>query len=330
MYRATLIGCGKIGSEFADDPCVAGIYSHAGAYVACPHTTLVAVCDRDPEKLERCGERWNVTTRYLDAHQMLAEQQPEIVSICTPDSTHYDLICAAIATSSVRAILAEKPLSLDLREAQEIVRLASKRNLVLLVNYSRRYSQGHNRLREFIKSGSIGEIQTVGGYYTKGILHNGTHWLDLARFLVGEVTRVWGHDVRKEGGDDPTLDAFLEFDNGANAYLHGCDAGAFTLFEMDLVGKDGRVRIVESGHAFEIYEVGHSPHYRGYRTLVQKEKLLDGLQNVLLNAVEELVRCLDEGGQPSCSGVEGIEALRIALAVRESARTGQMLSMRQS
>ena len=329
-YRAALIGCGKIGSEFADDPCVSGIYSHAGAYAACEGTTLVAVCDRNPEKLEGCGERWNIAARYLDPHQMIAEQQPEIVSICTPDSTHYNLICAAIATRGVRGILAEKPLSLDLWEAQEIVRLASERNLVLLVNYSRRYSQSHNRLREFIKSGNIGEIQTVGGYYTKGTLHNGTHWFDLARFLVGEVTRVWGHDVRKEGGDDPTLDVFLEFDNGANAYLHGCDAQAFSLFEMDLVGRDGRVRIVESGHIFEIYQVGPSPHYSGYRSLVRKDKIVDGLQNVLLNAVEDLVRCLDEGCQPSCSGIEGIEALRIALAARESSLTGQMLSLRQS
>lgn len=330
VYRAALIGCGKIGSEFADDPRVAGIYSHAGAYAACEGTTLVAVCDRNLERLERCGEGWNIAARYLDAHQMLEEQQPEIVSICTPDSTHYDLICAAIATPGIRAILAEKPLALHLKAAQEVVRLASERDVVLLVNYSRRYSESHINLRDFIKSGRIGEIQTVGGYYTKGILHNGTHWFDLARFLIGEVKRVWGHNVREEDGNDPTLNAFLEFDGGASGYLHGCEADAFSLFEMDIVGKVGRVRVIESGHTFEIYQVGDSPHYTGYRTLVQKEKLVDRLQNVLLNAVEDLVRCLDEGGRPFCSGVEGIEALRIALAVRESALTGQILSLRQS
>ena len=327
VYRAALIGCGKIGSEFADDPRVAGVYSHAGAYAACEGATLVAVCDRDPEKLKRCGERWNVTARYLDAHQMLEEQQPEIVSICTPNSTHYDLICAAISTPGVRAVLAEKPLTLELKTAQELVHLASERGVVISVNYSRRYSKNHQKLREFIKSGQIGEIQKVNGYYTKGILHNGTHWFDLARLLIGEVDYVWGINTRKEDGIDPTLDAFLEFEGGASAFLHGCEADVFSLFEMDLIGTDGRVRVVDSGHAFEIYKVAESPYYTGYRTLLPRDKETGGMHNALLHAVEDLVHCLNEGGQPLCSGADGVAALKIAFAVRKSARSGKMMSL---
>jgi len=328
VYRTAIVGCGKIGSEFADDPRVAGIYSHAGAYLACPYTRLVAVCDRDPARLDRCGERWNVRARYFDARQMLAEQQPDIVSICTPDPTHCDLISAAIATPGVRAVLAEKPLALDLKAAQEIVRLASERDVVLLVNYSRRYSKSHINLRDFIQSGQIGEIQTVGGYYTKGILHNGTHWFDLARFLIGEVKRVRGLDIRKEYGIDPTLDAFLEFEGGGSGYLHGCEADAFSLFEMDVIGKVGRVRVIESGHIFEIYQVGDSPHYTGYRTLICTNKLAGGMHNVLLHAVDDLVYCLNEGGQPRCTGKDAIAALKIGLAIRESSRSGQTIQLR--
>jgi predicted dehydrogenase len=306
---------------------VKGIYSHAGAYAVCPETVLAAVCDRDPAKLERCGERWKVAARFRDAEQLLLEHQPEIVSICTPDSTHYDLIRASLTTAGVRAVLAEKPLALTLEQAEEIVRLAHERRVVLLVNYSRRYVESHIRLKDFLRSGGIGDIQTIGGYYTKGTLHNGTHWFDLARFLVGEVARVWGFDVRKEPGDDPTLDAFLEFDCGASAHLHGCDAKAFSIFEMDLIGTRGRVRVTESGHTIETFHVVNSPHYTGYRTLAQENKLEDGMQNQLLHAVEDLVRCLNEGSQPRCSGADGLAALKIALSVRESARSGHAVTL---
>jgi predicted dehydrogenase len=322
-YRAALIGCGKIGSEFSDDPRVKGVYSHAGAYVARPETTLVAICDSDPEKLERCGERWKVAARYRDPQQMLAGERPDIVSICTPDSTHYDLIRTAIASPGVRAILTEKPLALGLAAAHELVRLASERNIVLAVNYSRRYADSHVWLKEFLKSGGIGIIQTISGFYTKGVLHNGTHWFDLVRFLVGEIAQVWGFDALKEDGDDPTLDAFLELDCGACAHLLGCRAAAFSLFEIDLIGTRGRVRVIESGHTFEMYHVVNSPYYTGYQTLALKDKLEDGMNNVLLHAVGDVVRCLKEGSQLRCSGSDGVAALEIALAVRESARSGR-------
>ncbi len=328
-YRAVLIGCGKIGTEFADDARVKGIYSHAGAYAACSKTTLVAVCDSDPGKLERCGERWNVTARYQDAMQMLDEQRPDIVSICTPDASHYDLIKAAISVPGVRAVLAEKPLAVELESALDLLSLASERGVVLAVNYTRRYAINHIRLREFLKSGGIGTIQTIGGYYTKGTLHSGTHWFDLARFLVGEVAWVQGYDRRKEEGDDPTLDALLGFACGASAYLHACDATAFSIFEMDLIGTSGRVRIVESGHAIEVYHVVDSPHYSGYQTLAQKDRLEGGMEDVLLYAVQDVVRCLEEGGQPRCSGVDGVAALKIAFAVRNSAGDGRIVNLRR-
>src|SRR6266849_5052572 len=97
VYRAALIGCGRIASEFAEEPgfASAGICTHAQAYAACEQTQLVAICDSAERKLERCGRRWNVAARYHDAGRLLLEQHPEIVSVCTPDSTHYELVQAA-------------------------------------------------------------------------------------------------------------------------------------------------------------------------------------------------------------------------------------------
>ncbi|MBI3015547.1 MAG: Gfo/Idh/MocA family oxidoreductase [Candidatus Tectomicrobia bacterium] len=306
IYRAALIGCGRIGSEYDEAPRVKGIYSHAGAYAACPQTRLVAVCDKDPDKVARCGERWSVAARYCDPQQMLAEQHPDIVSICTPASTHSSIIHTALATPGVRAILAEKPLTLELEEASEIVRVAAENGVVLAVNYLRRYAEGHNRLRQFLQSGGIGEIRTIAGYYTKGTFNNGTHWFDLARFLVGEVIRVRGVDVLKEDGDDPTLDAFLEFDSGVNAHLQGCEEAAFSLFEMDLIGASGRARVIESGRTIEVYELVEDPYFTGYKTVARKEKLEGGLHYGLLHAVENLVRCVNDGSQPACSGADAL------------------------
>ena len=259
---------------------------------------------------------------------MLSEQQPDIVSVCTPDGTHYDVLRTVLAAPSVRGVLAEKPLALTREQAEEVVRLAQMRGVRLAVNYVRRYAESHRRLKAFLASGGIGEVQTVGGYYTKGLLHNGTHWFDLARFFVGEIARVWGRDVLREGGDDPTLDAFLEFESGAAAHLQACSASAYSVFEMDLLGTRGRVRVTDSGHVFQTYGVADSPRFSGYRELRPVDGLTGGLEDVLLNAVEDLARAVDEAAEPLCSGADGVAALGVALAVRDSARSGAVVELR--
>jgi predicted dehydrogenase len=136
--RAAVLGCGWIGAEFRTDGPL-GIYNHAAAYSACAHTDLVALCDTDPLKLNRAAERWEVKQCYTDAGELFANAQPEVVSICTPDATHFACIKAALSASSVRAILAEKPLALKQTEALELADLETRRGVKLAVNYSLRY-----------------------------------------------------------------------------------------------------------------------------------------------------------------------------------------------
>jgi predicted dehydrogenase len=323
MYRAALIGCGKIGSAFADDPRVPSIYSHAGAYDACPSTRLIAVCDTDSEVARRCAHRWGVQDWYCDARELLTAQRPEIVSVCTPDQTHYDLIHLVLGAPSVRAVFAEKPLAMELTQAEDLVGLAEARGLALAVNYFRRYAATHIEIAALVRSGGIGDIVSLGGVYTNGTLHNGTHWFDLARFIAGDIEEVWGCDARREAGMDPTLDAFIRFSNGATGHLRAGNASAYSVFEMDILGTQGRVRILDSGHRIETARVADIPHYSGYRTLVADRQSDAGMGDVALRAVEDLVRCLEEGGAPRCSGEDAVAALRVACAARDSARSGK-------
>src|SRR6185503_4288382 len=254
MLRAALIGCGRIGSLMADDPLMAGdIFTHAEAYKVSPATDLVAVCDADASLAERCAARWDVPATYTDVVRMLDEAQPEIVSVCTPDSTHYAVARTVIEQGrSVRALLCEKPLATRLDEAEELIRLSHQRGKQLAVVYMRRFARNMRSLRAFLEAGEIGPIRAIGGWYTKGTLHNGTHWFDLLRMLAGEVDWVEAHDFLREGGADPTLDVRLGLAGGAEALLRGWDAGAYSLFEMEILAERGRIAITDSGHKINV------------------------------------------------------------------------------
>lgn len=327
VYRAAIIGCGKIGSEFADDPRINGIYTHAGAYVYCPDTDLIALCDKDQKKTERCKDRWHVPDCYTDYEKMLLETKPDIVSVCTPDQTHFEVIRTILTFSNVKAVFAEKPLALNVNDAQDLVNLAEKQGVILAVNYSRRYAEQFFELKKQLDSAAFGTIQTINGYYTKGTVHNGTHWFDLARFLIGEFIQVKGFNNRKENVVDPTFDAYAEFRNGATGFLHACDATKFSIFEMDILGSNGRVNIKDSGHIVEIYRVVDSPYYSGYNSLHLSDTFTDVMKDTLLHAVEDIVHCLQTGQTPRCSGVDGVAALKIAHAIRSSVDSGNFVEL---
>lgn len=327
-FRAAIVGCGLIGSEFSATDSLPGVWSHAQAYSANPDTELVAVCDANLEKLEKCASRWGVPGKHSDFSTMLRAENPDIVSICTPDATHFELIKLALLHPSVRAVFAEKPLASRLEEAEELVNMAEKKGVLLAVNHTRRYAPGFIRLQKNIASGFIGKIQAVSGLYTKGTLHNGSHWFDLANYLLGPVACVSGFDSLKEQNGDPTLNVRLEFANGAPGSLLACDADAFAVFEMDIIGVLGRARIADSGFTIEIYHLANSPFGAGYKKLALAEKIAGGLGEALPNAVADLVRCLKEGGAPLCSGQDALRALRIGFAAQHSAKTGSPVDLR--
>ncbi len=320
--RAAVVGCGRIGSTLADDPLLAGdVFTHAEAYTKSERTTLVALCDVDPEKLAAAGARWNVSALFTESREMMAAAAPEIVSICTPTAFHLsvarDLLMAA---QPPRAILCEKPLARTVSEAKEMVELAAARGVVLATIYMRRFAQNFAALKSVIDSGELGGIQAVSGWYIGGTLHNGTHWFDMLRYLVGEAEIVSGLDILREGGDDPTLDVAIAMPSGALATLRACDARRYTLFEMDIVMEKGRVQITDSGHQIALWRSAPSPRYTGYVELEPFGHGLGHRRDLMLSAVEDAVDAVTLGRAPACSGADGLAAMRIADAALRSAR----------
>jgi predicted dehydrogenase len=318
VLRAAVIGCGAIGAGDGVMHPELGVATHADAYVACLDTELVAVCDTDPERARFAQQRWGAQA-YAEAEALLAEHEPEIVSIATPNGTHAELVAACLRADSVRAVLAEKPLALGVSETAALVDLARRRGVVLGVNYTRRFAPAYRRLRMELASGTLGELQHVSGTYVKGLAHNGTHWLDLLRMLAGEPESVRGWDRLGEGGDDPTLDAELTLPGGAGARLAALDTRHFTAFEMELVLTRGRVRISDGGHLIERWDVGEDARYPGHPALQPRPIQPAALRDGTLHAVEDLVRCVLDGRTPACGGADAVACIELVEAIRASA-----------
>ena len=319
--RAAVIGCGFIGAS----PVLpgSGIQSHAAAWAHHPGVDLAGLADPDPERLRAAAIRWKVTSVYSTADELLDRVKPEIVSLCSPDATHGELLDRILDAPSVRAVLAEKPLALDLAEAEAVVAKAEARGIVLAVNYVRRFAPSHRELRQWLQGDPIGRIELVRGSYVRGLKHNGTHWFDLARFLIGEVMGVRGFGVVAEGASDATIDVDMEFKTGARGTLHGLREVPCSVFEMDLIGPQGRVRVIDSGQRFEVFNVGPSRRFHGFGELVPAIGPTGGLGDVLMHAAKDLIEALETGRPPACTGGDAVIALALAEQAIADARSGE-------
>lgn len=157
MYRVGIIGCGRIGCEFPD--------SHLQAYLDCPDTELVAICDTDANKLWAYPIKW----KHYNYQEMVEVHKLDIVSICTPPETHCKIVCEI--APYVKAIYCEKPIALTLEDADKMIDICDKYKVILQINHQRRFTQP-----KF--------------HFSRGILNTGTHAFDLVRQLFRDDVQV--------------------------------------------------------------------------------------------------------------------------------------------
>ncbi len=315
--RASVVGCGFIGAGVVVPG--SGIQSHAAAWYHHPGTELVGLADTDGARLAEAGRRWGVAALFESVDRLLAETTPDIVSVATPDVTHADVLNRVLEAPSVRAVLMEKPLALDLADAEALVRKAERRGIVLAVNYVRRYAPSHQHLQRWLATTPLGPIELVRGSYSGGLKHNGTHWIDLARFLVGEIARVEGFGPVDPQRTDQTIDVALEFESGARGMLHGLRTAPYSLFELDLVGPKGRVRISDGGQRVDVYTVAGSRRFPGFRELIAAIGPAGGLGDLLMHAASDVIEALATGRQPAGTGADAVAALGWAAAAIDDA-----------
>ncbi len=324
MYKAAIIGCGRIGSEFDEDPKRKYVSTHAGAYSNVKGCRLAAACDSDEKRLNKCIKRWSVPAGYSDYKEMMAKESVAIVSVCTPPGTHYPIIKDIAASKGLKAIFCEKPLSGNLDDARKIVKVCRNRNIILQVDHQRRFDLLHQELRRFIGDKKMERPQHVNFYYTGGIRNTGSHMFDLLRFLFGEAEWIEAFSSKNSSGkkDDPNLDGMFRFKNGLLATFQACDGKEYLIFELNCLFEKGRIVLKNSGFSIDFYEMRDSPRFTGYKELFinRSASKTEYKKDFMVKGVEHLLDCVEKKHESISSGEDGLKALELVEKAVGSAR----------
>ena len=191
MLKIGIVGCGKI----ADD--------HAAAIQRVKLGRIVAVCDREELMARQLAERFPVERAFSDLNAMLQEARPEVVHVTTPPQSHFPIAKQCLECGC--HVYVEKPFTLNLYEAKELVRLAESRGLKLTAGHDDQFSHVARRLRALVHAGYLGGsplhmesyyCYDLGhGSYAKALLADKQHWV---RRLPGQLLHnIISHGVAR-------------------------------------------------------------------------------------------------------------------------------------
>ncbi|HXC40616.1 MAG TPA: Gfo/Idh/MocA family oxidoreductase [Burkholderiales bacterium] len=248
-FSAAVIGLGNIGMGYDyDEP--DRVLTHCRAFAAHPGFELAAAADPDAAARQRFMRQYGRPC-FASPGELMQHLRPEVFAIGVPTPLHADTL-QQLLDARPRAALCEKPLAHNLPAARGMVETAAAAGCALAVNYMRRFDPGVSQLKAAIADGELGEVYKGTAWYSKGLRHNGTHMIDLLRFLLGEVEAVSLVDRgRLWAGIDPEPDFRLQF-GAAQITVLAAREECFSHFQLELLASRGRVLYADGGESIQV------------------------------------------------------------------------------
>ncbi|MEO6035378.1 MAG: Gfo/Idh/MocA family oxidoreductase [Verrucomicrobiota bacterium] len=244
--RWGILGTGKIARQFAE------------GLSALPDARLTAVGSRCAEKAELFGKEFNILHRHPSYESLANDRDVDVIYVATPHSCHKEN--TLLALSSGKAVLCEKPFTIDAREAGEVVAFARERKLFLMEAMWTRCFPLMTRLRELLAENVIGEVRMLTadfGFHAEyreeerlfnpalgggALLDVGVYPISLASMIFGAPTRIASSANIGKSGVDEEAAVILSHQRGELAVL-ATAIRLETAQEAILLGTTGRIRI---------------------------------------------------------------------------------------
>lgn len=263
--RWGVLATGGIAATFAAD------------LVDLPDAEVVAVASRSQASAEAFAERFGIGRAYGDWAALAADAEVDVVYVATPHSAHR--AAAGMLLEAGRGVLCEKPFTLNVREAAELVALARGRG-VFLMEAMWMYCNPHvRRLKALVDDGAIGEVRTVQADFglagpfppahrlrdpAQGggaLLDLGVYPVSFAQLLLGEPSDIAARAVLSDEGVDLQTGALLSWESGALASVH-CSIVGGTATVASVTGSHGRIDIPDGffhPERFVLHRDGRDP-----------------------------------------------------------------------
>ncbi len=301
---------------------------------------LVAVCDADEKRLAKTAAQYPGTKAYADAAMVAADAEVQAAVVSASAVGHYPL--AKLLLEAGKDVYVEKPLTLEVGHAEELVRLAKTKNRILMVGHLLLYHPAVQYMKKMVVDGSIGDLLYV--YCQRVNLGKvrrdenalwsfAPHDLSVILHLLDmEPTDVVarGSDFLQKGVEDVVF-VDLKFPGGKMAHVHVSWLDPHKLRKFTVVGTQKmvvfddmeaseKIKVYDKGvdRAGEVVSYGDSLTVRNGDILIPKISLQEPLKLECAHFVE----CVRERKKPLTDGVGGLRVVKVLDAAQKSLKAG--------
>jgi len=323
---------------------------HMRAYVENPHVTQVQLADPSREAREKLAGEFGLITRVeANYEKLLAEESIQVIDLCTPHHLHHPMALAAFRAG--KHVITEKPIALNLKQADEMITAAKRAKRRLFVALSQRMFPAHRKAKQIIDDGEIGKpflgiVNVVGNEFDRmndpnhwkgdlrqagggALIDTGYHAVYMLQHFLGPARAVTAMTKRlrvepKNKGDDTSIVA-LEMPDGAvgSIVVTYCATGDVWTETRQIIGPQGSLFITDNpedetpligcveGEVVPV-KVHNPPNVHWY-----------GVRRVL----DHFVDCVVQNQRPQVTAEEARAALATVLAAYRSEREGRRVEV---
>lgn len=277
-----------------------------------------------------------------DANEVIALPGVDAILICTPTSSHADLIEKGIQNK--KHIFCEKPMDLSLERTVALSSMAEDAGVKLMLGFNRRFDPDFMQAYKSVRGGIIGDIQIVkitsrdpglppidyiknsGGLFMDMAIHD----FDMARYIMGkEVVEVYAKGLNiidkkvGEAGDIDTALTTLTFEDGTYAVIDNSRKAAYGYDQrLEIFGNEGMIQVENNLHNRNVLY-----NEKGIHHALPLDFFMDRYAKSYLNEMELFIDALTGDKEMPAGGADGLKATQIAYAAKMSMENGRPVKL---
>ena len=308
LLKVAVVGVGHLGKW------------HADKYAASPDCELVAIVDTDAETAGAIA-RQHGAVAYQDYREILP--LVDAISLVVPTSLHYK-IARDFLEAGIHCFI-EKPITETVAEAEELVRLAAHKNLVLQVGHIERFNAVLNDMIERLDAPQFIESTRLAPFTLRAtdvsVVHDlMIHDIDIVLYLIeSPITRISASGISVLSDTIDIANARIEFENGCVANVTASRISQKRERRLRVFQKDAYLSADLQNKVLAINRKGETDNPAGYRDITHEEHNFE--DNDALNLeVLDFIEAVRNGRQPKVTGEDGKRALATAIAITDQMR----------
>lgn len=287
--RVLVIGCGSIGAQY--DLHTHDVQTHARAWYINSNTSLTLFDINEDLSSMIAGIYKCKTLPSIDIEVLSSF---DCISICTPTNTHARLLDIALK-AGVKTIICEKPVSGNVCDLENLLRLYLNSQSKVLVNFIRRFQPAYTKLKNVISTIMSEEesLTNISIRYQRGFINNCSHAFDVLEFLLDRKVELKELNIYNKKFDqfdgDPTLSISALW-NDVNFSVTGLANVLFSHFEIDIYFKRHKVSIRNAGNYIEVYKAEYSKNLQPLFKIQEFTECLKDYMKYVVHEATELIK----------------------------------------